>query len=176
MGINIRKENQVNPGEEEESVVLTQRGLIEKMLKACGMSDCNTKGTPKSTSPLGTDKDGPVFCKDWDYASIVGMGMYLCNNTRPDIQYVVHQCARFSHSPKASHGVALKQICKYLQGTKDKGIVLKPSIIMKLDCYVDANFAGLWGFEEDQDPVCVKSRTGYVLTFGDCLVLWVSKL
>ena len=83
--------------------MLTQRGLIEKMLKACGINDCNTKGTPASISPLRTDKDGQVFCEDWDYASIVGMGMYLCNNTRPDIQYAVYQYAQFSHSPKASH-------------------------------------------------------------------------
>ncbi len=47
---------------------------------------------------------------------------------------------------------------------------------MKLDCYVDADFAGLWRHEDDQDPVCVKSRTGYVLTLAGCLCLWVSKL
>ena len=41
---------------------------------------------------------------------------------------------------------------------------------------MDADFARLWRFKEDQDPVCVKSRIGYVLTFGNCLVLWVSKL
>ena len=110
-----------------------------------------------------------------DHSGIVGQLMFWVN-TRPDIPFEVHQCAWFSHSPKASHGVALKQICKYLQGTKDKGIVFKPSIIMKLNCYVDADFARLWGFEEDQDPVCVKSRTRYVLTFRHCLVLWVSKL
>jgi len=45
-----------------------------------------------------------------------------------------------------------------------------------LNCYVDADFAGLWHYEDDQDPVCVKSRTGYMLTFGGCPILWVSKL
>ena len=28
-----------------------------------------------------------------------------------------------------------------------------------IDCYVDAEFAGLWGFEDPQDPTSVKSRT-----------------
>ena len=32
------------------------------------------------------------------------------------------------------------------------------------------------GYEDDQDPVCVKSRTGYVLTLGNCPILWVSRL
>ena len=102
--------------------------------------------------------------------------MYLCENTRPDIQFAVHQCARFTHNPKASHSVALKRICKYLKGTRDKGLVFNPSPDLKLDCYVDSDFAGLWGYENNQDPVCVKSRTGYVLMLGGCPILSVSKL
>jgi hypothetical protein len=41
---------------------------------------------------------------------------------------------------------------------------------------VDADFAGLWNYESDQDPVCVKSRTGYVMTLGGCPIQWNSKL
>jgi hypothetical protein len=43
-----------------------------------------------------------------------------------------------------------------LQGTKDKGLIFKPTDLA-LDCFVDADFAGLWGQEDDQDPVCMKS-------------------
>jgi hypothetical protein len=42
--------------------------------------------------------------------------------------------------------------------------MFKPSNDLELDCYVDADFAGLWNYESDQDPVCIKSRTGYVMT------------
>ena len=45
-----------------------------------------------------------------------------------------------------------------------------------LDCYVDADFAGLYGYEDEQDPVCVKSRTGFTLTLFGCPILWSSKL
>jgi hypothetical protein len=55
-------------------------------------------------------------------------------------------------------------------------MTFKPDTQMQLNCYVDADFAGLWNVEDDQDPVCVKSRTGYVLTLGNCPLLWVSKL
>ena len=65
---------------------------------------------------------------------------------------------------------------QYLQSTTDKGLVFTTSPDLALDCYADADFAGLWGQEDDQDPVCVKSRTGYVLLFGGCPLLWVSKL
>ena len=92
--------------------------------------------------------------------------MYLASNARPDIQFAVHQFARFTHNPKESHGEAIKRICRYLAGTKDKGTTFSPTKELILDCYVDADFAGLWSFEGDQDPVCVKSRTRYVVTLG----------
>ena len=43
-------------------------------------------------------------------------------------------------------------------------------------CYADADFAGLWGHENTKDPICDRSRTGFVLTFDNCPLLWVSKL
>ena len=55
-------------------------------------------------------------------------------------------------------------------------MTFKPDPKMQLDCYVDADFAGLWNVENEQDPVCVKSRTGFILTLGGCPLLWVSKL
>ena len=47
---------------------------------------------------------------------------------------------------------------------------------LTLDCYVDADFAGLWNVEHCDDPVCVKSRTGYLFKLANCPLLWVSKL
>jgi hypothetical protein len=155
---------------------LTQKGLILKVLAATGMSDCNSRGSPALSTPLGTDADGPRRKDDWHYASAIGMLMYLSSNAHPEIQFAVHQCARFTHCPRASHEEAVKHICRYLQGVKDNGLMFKPSNDLELDCYVDADFAGLWNYESDQDPVCVKSRTGYVMTLGGCPIQWNSKL
>ena len=47
---------------------------------------------------------------------------------------------------------------------------------MRLDCYADADFAGLYDSEDHQDPTCVKSRTGYVILLGGCPITWSSKL
>ena len=70
----------------------------------------------------------------------------------------------------------MKRICRYLQGTKDNGLVFNPSKKLMVDCYADADFAGLWGHEDPQDPICARSRTGFVITFANCPLLWVSKL
>ena len=131
---------------------------------------------PASQKPLGTDKNGPEFAEQWSYSSVVGMLLYVAANSRSEIAYVVHQCARFTHNPKASHGAAVKQICLYLQGTKTKGLILKPSKQLTVDCFVDADFAGQWNVENPEDPLCVKSQTGYVLLVGNCPVHWASKL
>jgi hypothetical protein len=55
------------------------------------------------------------------------MLLYLSNNSRRDIAYAVHHCARFSHNPKESHAQAVKTIVCYLKRTRNKGLVLNPS-------------------------------------------------
>jgi Reverse transcriptase (RNA-dependent DNA polymerase) len=160
----------------EGEIEMTQKGLIEKILKTCNMMDSNPKKTPCNLTPLGADLEGADPTGRFDYASVVGMLMYLSSNSRPDIQMAVHQCARFTHFPKKSHEEAIMRICRYLKGTSTKGLIFNPNDEMRLDCYVDADFAGLYNAEDHQDPVCVKSRTGYCITLGSCPVLWVSKL
>ena len=155
---------------------LSQSGLINKVLLASGMEDSNPIRTPSELKPLGINTDGEPFDEKWEYPTIVGMLMFLACNSRPDIAYAVNQCARFTHCPRQSHAIAVKRILRYLKGTKDEGMLLRPKNNMKVDCYVDADFAGLWGIEYDQDPTCVKSRSGHLIMFMGCPLLWSSKL
>ena len=53
---------------------------------------------------------------------------------------------------------------------------MKPSDNFNMDVHVDADFAGLWPYEDKEDPTCVKSRTGCVICIADCPVVWGSKL
>ena len=143
------------------------------------MEYCNGFPTPtKVEAPLGTDVNGSEAKRDWlnSYAYVIGMMLYLASKTRPDISFTVHQCARFTHNNKVSHDTAVKRICKYLQSTKDKGLVFNPSKKLVVDCYDDAYFAGLWGHEDPQDPICARSRTVFVVTFANFPLLWVSKI
>jgi hypothetical protein len=104
------------------------------------------------------------------------MLMYISANTRPDIAYTVHQAARFSHAPHSCQAAAIKHILRYLQRTKDKGLELKPSEQHKVNCYVDADFAGAFASEDPTNPESVKSRTGYIILYRGSPLLWVSKL
>ena len=78
---------------------------------------------------------------------------------------------------KKVHEEALKRIGRYLKGTCTRGLIFNPSTgALKVDAYPDADFAGTYGYEDNTDPSCVKSRTGYVITVADCPILWQSKL
>ena len=41
---------------------------------------------------------------------------------------------------------------------------------------MDTDFARLWKYEDDQDLVCVKSSTGFVMNIGVCPFRWVSNI
>jgi hypothetical protein len=58
---------------------------------------------------------------------------------------------------------------------------LRPAICeesgeLLIDCYVDADFTGLWGYEDRNDASCVTIHTGYVINIANCPVIWKSKL
>mmetsp|Transcript_7445 Transcript_7445/g.9471 ORF Transcript_7445/g.9471 Transcript_7445/m.9471 type:complete len:99 (+) Transcript_7445:121-417(+) len=93
----------------------------------------NVKHTPAEfKTAMHKDENGPSSRKqDWNYgSSMIGMLNYLAaSTTRPDILH-----------PKLIHEQAVKRICKYLKGTIDKGIILKPDCTRGIECYVDASF------------------------------------
>ena len=153
-----------------------QSGLIAKVLATANMTDCNGVTTPTGPSTISTDADGPIFAETWKYRTVVGMLMYLAANALPDIAYAVHQAARFSHAPRQSHAIAVKRILWYLKSTEDKGMIMTPTEEHRVDCYVDSDFAGNFAVENAQDPVSVKSRTGYIILYRGSPLLWVSKM
>ena len=147
LGIDISRDANNN------TLSMTQTGLIKRILIAMDMEDCNLKYTP-------ADVDGDPCIESWDYRSIVGMMLYLAGSTRPDIAYAVHQYARISHSPKRSHEIGVNHIARYLKGTQTKGIIMTPDKDnMRIDMFADADFVGLYTTEDIMDPVSVNSRT-----------------
>ena len=127
----------------------------------------------KFEAPLGADKNYSEANRDWPnlYASVIGMMFYLASNTRPDISFSVHHCSRFTNNTKASHDTSVKMICRYIQGTKDNGLVFNTTKKLVVDCYVDTDCAGLWEHENPRDPICASSRTVFVVTFPNCPLL-----
>jgi hypothetical protein len=137
------------------TVTMFQEGLIKKVISALGLDESSPKPTPAVAPPLGKALDDSPCSGNLSYSSIIGMMLYLSSNTRPDIAFAVNQCARFSSNPKQCHELALKRIGRYLMGSSDKGLILRPTTDrIQVDCYVDADFAGLWNAEDVQSRLC----------------------
>ena len=161
---------------DSDTVKMSQEGLIQKIIDATGMNGCNPHPVPTTVEGLSSNEEGKPMQNSWNYRSVIGMMLYLSSNTRPDIAYAVSQVARFSHSPKQSHADAVKLIVRYLSGTRTEGIIFKRPQTLKIECYVDADFAGLYNREAPENPTCVKSRTGYIISVGGCFILCKSQL
>ena len=112
----------------------------------------------------------------WSYPSIVGMLLHLSTNTRPDISFAVSQVAHFNHNPKQSHAQAVKMILRYLKGTADKGMIVKPTGKLELDDWADVDFCGLFRSDPDASPTSVKSHPGFIITLSDVPLVWRSQL
>ena len=101
---------------------------------------------------------------------------YLCNSVRPEIQMAVHQRARFSVNPMRSHELAIMRIGRCLVDNPDGGIVYKVDKTKGLEVYVDVDFAGGWNAADSSSADNVLSRTGFVICYANCPVIWCSKL
>jgi Reverse transcriptase (RNA-dependent DNA polymerase)/GAG-pre-integrase domain len=168
----------VERDEETGIVNFTQPHLIDSILKDVGLCEnSNFRLTPAlSTKILHSHPDSPPHAESWSYRSVVGKLNYLEKSTRPDIAYAVHQCARFSANPKIEHTQAIKMIARYLKGTKEKGIQCTPNND-SFKCYTDADFAGNWNADyAENDQSTARSRSGYVVKYSNCPIIWASKL
>ena len=131
--------------------------------------------------PVGTPAEGVltrIVSKDEDkpdtlYMSIVGSLLYASIMTRPDISFAVQALGRHMQASGPEHMVAAKRVLRYLQGTKELGLVYeagdisrgKPSIVG----YSDSDWAG------DHDTR--RSTTGYLFMLDNGgAVSWSSKL
>eukprot|EP00957_Ditylum_brightwellii_P166191 12651906-Ditylum_brightwellii.AAC.1 len=53
---------------------------------------------------------------------------------------------------------------------------MKLDLTKGLKVYVNASFAGDWNQAWNKEPSSVLSRTGLVIKYADCLIIWASKL
>jgi hypothetical protein len=136
-----------------------------------------TKTTPAFSSKLlKRHSNSPPFDGSFNYRSVVGKLNYLEKGSRPDIAYAVHQCARFAADPKQEYGKAIRWIARYLKGTREKGLIIKPRKDRELEVYVDADFAGNWDPKETDHRDTASSRHGYLIYYAGCPILWKSEL
>ncbi|KAI2501363.1 hypothetical protein MHU86_13099 [Fragilaria crotonensis] len=129
---------------------LSQPHLINDVIKELRLDGKNVaikKTTGASSKTLTRHLDSPPFDDHFNYRRVIGQMNYLEKCSRLDISCAVHQGARFVSNPRFQHGKALKWL------------------------------GGDWDPENaGWDPDTARSRTGYVILYASCPVIWASKL
>ena len=89
--------------------------------------------------------------------------------TRPDILYSVISLSRYASNPGMSHWKHLKQVVRYLKGTKQMGLLYKPKTPdITLNVHSDASY--------NSDYDTGRSFLGYCMKLNDCCWAWHSSL
>lgn len=155
----------------EKGIFLHQNAYIEIILKRYNMQDCKSAETPMQAG-LQLEKAGQADMDLYEYPNLIGALLYISRCTRPDIAYAVSYLSRFLTCYGEEHWKAAKQILRYLQGTKEKGILYSRSKneINAADAlvgFVDADYAS--------DKNSRKSTTGCMFQFNGSPISWFSK-
>ncbi|XP_019431444.1 PREDICTED: uncharacterized protein LOC109338625 [Lupinus angustifolius] len=100
------------------------------------------------------------------YIQAIGALQYL-SNTRPDIAFSVNKLSQYMSSPTTDHWQGIKRIMRYLHGTTNLCLHIKPSIDLDIAGFSDAD----WATSIDDK----KSMAGECVFLGETLISWASR-
>ena len=147
------------------SVILTQRGHIEKLLEEHGLQDVPFRTLPLATGAKFTKEGEPLDTSKYQYSSLIGALLYISVNTRPDISATVNKLAKFMAYPTVDHWKMAVNLCGYLRYTSRHGLHLGHSDVC--EAYCDADFAS--------DLDSRRSHTGFCFILYGGAISWQSK-
>ena len=87
--------------------------------------------------------------------------MYLMN-TRTYICFVVNTFSQFLTNPRHVHFIAAKHILRYLKGTIDYGLKYEENKKIKLEGYVDSDWAGNATDRKSTSGCCFSMGSGLI--------------
>jgi len=153
-----------------QNVLLDQEEFLDELLGKFGIKESTPVPTPMVARLSGLNAGDKLDSKAHElYRTIVGNSLYLGCWSRPDIAFAVSELSRFVSAPCQTHMVAAKHLLRYLNGTKDLGLVYSTPAERTnlLWGYVDSDWAGC--------PDSRKSTSGYALMLNGAAVSWKSK-
>ncbi|KAH9456857.1 hypothetical protein Pst134EA_033050 [Puccinia striiformis f. sp. tritici] len=159
---------------DDHSVQLCQKRLIEKGLEMTGILECRPVKTPLSVGVQllkATEQEKAEFSKlKINYRSHTGILNFLACRTRPDLAPAVSILSSFNESPGINHWRQVVHCWKYLAGTLDVKLTLRPDPnddSNSIKQYTDATWA--------DDLESRLSRSGSICFWKACPIAWNSK-
>ena len=156
--------------EGDEWIHLSSKGMIDDLLKKYQFENSRHVATPMDhNQTFIPNEDDKASVEDQKmFSSLMGSLLYIANTFRPDISYSVSVLSQFTSNPSNDHIRAVKRILRYLNGTRDYGLIFTKDQKENSDLrgYTDADFASCSSR---------KSRTGYAFKVGNSVLSWGSK-
>nr|GEU50406.1 ribonuclease H-like domain, reverse transcriptase, RNA-dependent DNA polymerase [Tanacetum cinerariifolium] len=112
---------------------------------------------------LGIEVTEGTMVNSTEYRSIIGYLRYLLH-TRPDLSYSVGLLSHFMQEPREQHMKAIRQVLRYVKGTKDHGITYKHNGGNKIHGYSDSSY----GVNTQEG----KGTTGIIFYYGKSPISW----
>jgi hypothetical protein len=114
-------------------ILVHQSAYVQKVLEKLNMDKAYALRTPMVVRALDKDTDQfrpkqegeQVLGPKYPYLSVIGALMYLTNNSRPDIAFVVNCLARHNAASTIRHWNDIKNILRYLYATTYLGLFFR---------------------------------------------------
>jgi len=132
------------------------------------MADCNPVKPPSEpSSQLHRHTPDKEPADNELYRQYIGSLMFLAQYTCPDIAYTVSHLSQFNKDPSVYHLHAAKHLMRYIQGTKDLGILFDAEVKSISIGYSDTSYAN------DSDGR--KSTSGSVFFYAHGIISYQSQ-
>jgi hypothetical protein len=125
------------------------------------MQDCKPYLTPMEQHVKFSKFEGGGMVGSTTYRQLIGSLIYL-TNTQLDISYAVIILSHFMQQPRDNHWNETKRVLRYIQGTKDFGLLYKKTKNFVLGGFSNVDFA-----RSIDDRA---STSGYLMNMGSTTV------
>ncbi|GMF22868.1 unnamed protein product [Phytophthora fragariaefolia] len=150
---------------------ISQTAYIERLLKKFGMADAKAVRSPQMhNEPTLRIETNPELINDptIPFREMVGSLQYLVHCTRPDLANAVRTLGRYGGAYTSQNFRQAQRVLRYLQATKDIGLVYRYEEIgqngVKFDAFADADHAGC--------PETSRSVSGWALRLNGNVWHW----
>jgi len=110
----------------EGNLHLSQSKYIRDLLRKTNMTGASPQPTPMISSLRLTQEGSTAISDPTLYRSVVGSLFYI-TITRPELAFLVNKVCQYMTNPQEHHWKAVKRILRYLAGTINHGLLLRPS-------------------------------------------------
>nr|GEX95606.1 ribonuclease H-like domain, reverse transcriptase, RNA-dependent DNA polymerase [Tanacetum cinerariifolium] len=144
-------------------ISIKQSAYANKILKEAGMLDCNETLIPMDPGTRLTKVTERTMVNSTEYRSLIGC-LRCPLHTRPDLSYSVGLLSRFMQEPREQHMKAIRQLLRYIKGTKDYGITYMHNEGNKIHRFCDSSYR-----VNTQEG---KGTTGIIFYYGESPISW----